>query len=272
MTTPKYTYKGTDITNLISGSTITSLTGYTGFPSYDSASIYSTERPLPLNFLQNGIDISTKFNAEAIDFTAGQAGTYIVPPEYTKLRAILEGGGGGGGGNGGCGYNINPADGPTGRNSGSSGGPGGNGLFLYVSDISGISSLQYSVGNGGNGGASGAGYDPGPTPNSGQGQGGQQGGYGNESKITFVSSGTTYNIVSKGGYGGPSGRAGNTSPTTTVNPALVATYTPTTYTGPVVNSTTPDINPLGYLTNISLAGGVTAAGKPGYIRLYLLKD
>ena len=171
MTTPKYTYKGTDITNLISGSTNTSLTNYQGFPSYDSASTYSTERPLPLNFLQSGVDISTKMNAEFIDFTTGTDVEYTIPSDYTTLRAILEGGGGGGGGNGGCGYNINSGDGPIGRNSGSSGGAGGNGLFLYVSDVSGISSFQYSVGTGGAGGANGT--NDGDSNNSGQGNDGQ---------------------------------------------------------------------------------------------------
>jgi hypothetical protein len=270
MTTPKYTYKGTDITNLISGSTNTSLTNYEGFPSYDSASTYSTERPLPLNFLQSGVDISTKMNAEFIDLTTGTDVEYTIPSDYTTLRAILEGGGGGGGGDGGCGYNINSGDGPIGRNPGSSGGTGGNGLFLYVSDVSGISSFQYSVGTGGAGG--GDGNNGGDSNNSGQGNDGQQGQTGNESIITFVSSGTTYNIVAGGGNGGPSGRGGNTTPTSSVNPSRAAINTPTTYAGPVANVLSMNINPLGYLTNISGAGSKNTTGDPGYIRVYLLKN
>ena len=60
MTTPKYTYKGVNIDNLIQGTTNTTLTNYGGFPAYDSASSYSTERPLPFGITQEGIDVSTK--------------------------------------------------------------------------------------------------------------------------------------------------------------------------------------------------------------------
>ena len=55
----KYLYKGTDISKLMETGTST-LSNFTGFPSYKPASTYSSERPLPFNFSTPTVpDVST---------------------------------------------------------------------------------------------------------------------------------------------------------------------------------------------------------------------
>uniref|UniRef100_A0A6C0B7R7 Uncharacterized protein n=1 Tax=viral metagenome TaxID=1070528 RepID=A0A6C0B7R7_9ZZZZ len=270
MTTPKYTYKGVDIGNLTAGTTNTTLTNYGGFPSYDSATPYSTERPLPFGITQQGTDVSKKMNATFNEYKTVGPSTYTVPSDYKHIRAVLLGGGGGGGGNGGCGGGPGKD-----RTPGGSGASGTNGGFTYVSDvlIDSGKSITCVVGDGG-----GLGSDGGAQNN--QGQSGGDGGQGIESYISFTSGGVNCTVYAKGGDGGDGGTGGtNNHSSSGPGGVQAASNTANTYNGiTVVDGNAPgytissNINPLGYITNLSQGGGGSSSGgQAGYVRIYLLR-
>ena len=277
--TAKYTYKGTDIQKLIvTGST--TLTNYTGF-TYGTNSVYNiSDKPLPFSISQNGVDISTKMDAAYVDLpTTGTS--YTVPVDYNSIRAILEGGGGGGGGNGGCGYGYGPGQASMNRHPGGSGAVAANGKYVYMSAINIDGSpriITYAVGTGGGAGQNGPPGGGSPLNDS-PGTNGNDGGPGVESKIGFNLSGSSYLISAAAGGGGQGGYAGSTKSNGASNTAIIA-VTNTTSTVPpgiqLVNDIAPNINPASFLVNYSLGGingeTATSTGKPGYIRLYLLRD
>jgi hypothetical protein len=262
MTTPKYTYKGVNIDILVAGTTNTTLTGYVGFPSYESASSYSTERPLPFGITQQGTDVSTKMNATYINFAASTSGTYTIPTEYTHFRAILEGAGGGGGGSGGEGQ-------PSSKNGGAGKG-GAIGEFVYASDIpiNLGATITYSVGTGGGLGKNGRPADDKNQDGSAKGDDGGDGSAGNATYISFGS----YQIGAYGGGGGGGGNGGTQSSSggTTNGPGNA--NVDTTYNTGVTRATDANINPLGYASTVSNGGGQATGGQGGYLRIYLLKE
>jgi hypothetical protein len=286
-----YTYKGTNINNLIvSGSS--SLTGYGGFPTYKSASTYSSERPLPFGISLENISVSNLMDASYIDLTSGTA-TLTVPSDYNSFRAVLEGGGGGGGAGSSCG--INDAPGPGGdRNPSGNGGNGSNGGFAFVSYTPLTQrSIQYFVGNGGAGGDGAGANSPGSyqngntDQNTGQATGtGQSGQNGNTSYITFTTSNGTFTVTANAGTGGNAaggGDGGTPAVTqTTINYQQSELFS---RDGNQQTATIPAaVNPILYLQNYSSRGTGSGesrggnktspgtAGKPGFIRIYLLKD
>jgi hypothetical protein len=272
----KYTYKGQNIENLIvAGST--DVTNYNGLTYAAAANPnYTTERPLPFSITQQGIDISTIMDAKYVEFTTG-SGTYSIPSDFNGFRAVLEGGGGGSGGAGGGG------NGPlVGQQKNGGGGAGGlNGGFIYVSDVLLNSPIQisYTVGGGGGGGADGASISPSTAV--GKGTPGNAGGTGGSTNISFQ----TYSITAGGGGGGDygnggtsTGNSGNIADSGNASIASSSNYNPSAIVIVDTNNPIPsNVNPLGYLVNRSL-GGPTAGGpasgggKPGYIRIYLLRD
>lgn len=281
MSTPKYSYKGTDINNLIVNGT-NNLTNYTGFPAY-ATTTYSSEKPLPFNISSPTGDVSTLMASEYQDFattpaTTPTTGTYTIPGDYNAFRAILVGGGGGSGGDGGCGWSA-----ANGRTSGNGGGAGGKGSFIMIETAAPITTtpatISYTVGGGGSKGPAGGSRDNGPTDtNYGPGGKGNNGTKGAATSITISIGGTSYAIYANGGSGGYGGDAGGPSASqgdaTDPAPTFANTYTS-------LNNYTPSIptsvNPIGYGTNVGSAGpsegsGDGVAGDPGYIRLYLLKS
>jgi hypothetical protein len=274
-----YTYKGTDISKLIvSGSS--SITSYSGFPSYKPASTYSTERPLPFGISQSNVSVSNLMDASYIDLTG--SGTYTVPTDFNVFRAVLEGGGGGGGGGAGCGVNGGPV--PNTRKPANAGASGANGGFVYISDTPITNrNIIYNVGtagSGGNGGSSKGKTDqatPQPT------NPGNDGSPGNTSVITFDTNSGTYTVTANAGTGGQGGDA--TNPATNTTPAVTQTtinYQQTSLfntDGNQQSTVIPtQINPISYVTTYSNGGGggpetnAGQAGQAGYIRIYLLKN
>ena len=265
--TAKYTYKGANINNLTSGSTNTTLSGYGGFPSYDSATPFSTERPLPFGIKQQGTDVSTKMNAVYINYGAGSSGKYTVPSDFTHFRAILEGGGGGGGGAGG--------EGQPSSNNGGGGRSGGDGEFLYVSDIpiSQGTEITYSVGNGGQGGTNGSPATDLNEDDSAKGEPGSAGNVGGSTNIQFQ----TYQISAYGGSGGGGGNGGTSTDKGDTDSNKDKNDPASTYSTSSINPYTSDftssnINKLGYLSSYSNGGGQATDGQGGYLRIYLLRE
>jgi len=280
MSTPKYSYKGTDINKLIVNGT-NNLTNYIGFPAY-ATTTYSSEKPLPFNISSPTSDVSTLMASEYHDFTTTPSttttsGTYSIPGDYNAFRAILVGGGGGGGGAGGCGWSA-----ANGRTSANGGGSGGVGSFIMIETAAQITTtpatISYTVGGGGNKGPAGGARDNGPTDtNYGPGGKGNNGEKGAATSITISIGGAPYTIYANGGSGGYGGDAGGPS----ASQGDAADPAPTfanTYTS--LNNYTPSIptsvNPIGYSTNVGTPGpggpGDGSIGGPGYIRLYLLKS
>ena len=291
----KYKYNGTDITNLInSGSE--SITEYTGFPAYTTNS-RSTERPLPFKFnFKNPsnvyVDVSTLMNAKSHDYSSGTA-SLTIPTDYNAFRAIIIGGGGGGGGGGGCGWRPKGTTGA--RTSAGGGSPGGTGKFIMIENatpITSVSTLYYTVGEGGGGGTGGGDRDKGPVgTNHGPGGKGNGGKAGSASSITATIGGTSYTIYANGGNGGKGGDAGGSDGGTGngeggggggAAPSSASNYSSITdYSASIPT----DVNPLNYkiATNGNGIGGgggpggagngdPGGAGRPGYIRIYLLKS
>jgi hypothetical protein len=280
----KYKYKGTDIGNLISSGS-TSLTNYTGFPTYVS-NTYSTEKPLPFKFnfknpSNNYVDVSTLMDAKSQDYSSGSS-LLTIPTDYNAFRAIIIGGGGGGGGGGGCGWKTDKS-----RSSAQDGGSGGDGKFIMIENTTPITSpttISYSVGGGGAFGTGGGDRDKGDAgDNYGPGGKGNKGYAGNASYITATIDGTEYTIYANGGKGGNGGDAGGpgSAQGESGNPAPSS---PNTY-GSIKDysaSIPTDVNPLNYNSNIGDGGGggggglgngsPGGTGKPGYIRIYLLKS
>ena len=280
----KYKYNGTDIGNLISSGS-TSLTNYTGFPTYTTNS-YSTERPLPFKFnFKNPsnvyVDVSTLMNAKSQDYSSGSS-SLTIPTNYNAFRAIIIGGGGGGGGGGGCGWKTDKSRSPA-----EGGSSGGDGKFIMIENTTPITSpttISYSVGGGGAFGNGGGDRDKGPVnDNYGPGGKGNGGSAGNASYITATIGGTSYTIYANGGKGGPGGDAGGPG-SDQGDPGDPAPSSPNTY-GSITDysaSIPTDVNPLNYRSNTGSGGaggpGGTGSGapggtgKPGYIRIYLLKS
>ena len=273
----KFTYKGVNLQDIVVNGP-SSVTNFTTI-NYKPASAYSTERPLPFNFTQNGTDISMLMDASFIDLTTG-TGTIVLSPSINSVRAVLEGGGGGGGGCGGCGVGGGPVPNP--RQSGNNGMNGAAGGIVYLSDtsIANNRTITYTVGSAG--GLGGNGPNKGNTDDTTRqyGDDGIAGGAGQVTTITLL--GTT-TITANAGTGGDGGQGGP-SGANAVTPAV------TNYTNPAAvtyqqngNSATtvipPEINPLSYKNAYANYGNGTpsgpgsgTAGDPGFIRIYLLKD
>lgn len=282
----KYSYKGTNISTLIVSGTNT-VTNYTEFPAYQSASNYSIERPLPFGFNTPTGNINTLFNATYVQLSTVGSRSYNVPADFNSIRAVIMGGGGGGGGGAGCGWNM------AGVRYGGSGGESGNdgSITIISSEVSLTSNtISYVVGARGTGGSGGGKKS---TANSGSGGDGTPGNAGGFSSITI--NGVT--VYANGGSGGRNGNAGNAnspgtgfSGSTSPAPSQTNTYTP------VATSLDSNMNPLSYLSTYSDNGsggsgsntdlsvpiadgpssGGTAnggnSGQQGYIHLYLLKS
>jgi hypothetical protein len=281
----KYFYKGSDISNLIElGSTKVSGTGYTDFPSYTPASIYSTERPFPFNYYtaEQG-QLSDLMNTKFVEFTSGQSGTYTIPSDYDSVKIILIGGGGGGGGGGGCAWLGLSIDSPSkARSSGAAGISGNHGSYMFTSNYINLTSknIYYSVGTKGNSGVGGGDKS---TANMGSGGKGNNGYHGNESMVTINVGGIDYNIYANGGEGGGGGDGGDS--VGTGDPPDPAPAFNNNFTGLVnYSSGIPSaVNPINYLNNIGLKGNMgqesTANqysgngndGGPGKIRIYFYK-
>jgi hypothetical protein len=279
-----YKFKGTNITDLITAAPgSTTLTGYSGFPPYQS-NVYSTERPLPFNMRQQQgttqVQVSNSMNAKFVELSG--SGQYQVPSDYNVIRAVLEGGGGGGGGGASCGV--------TGGGSRKTSGPGGrgrNGGFVYVSDTPiNPGPIAYSVGNGGAGGGGapdGGNLDQTTEQSTNPGGDGQAG---NTSTITFTTSGTEYTVRANTGNGGQGGGP-LTGGTPIVTPAP-NNYTPIISTdaeAQQISNIPANVNPISHLSAYSGygsggsdnnpgpgQGSPGGAGMGGYIRLYLLKQ
>lgn len=290
--TPKYLYKGTDISNLISSGT-SSITNYTGFPTY-TATNYSVENPLPFGMLSPaGNDVSTLMKAKFFTATTfaplipynitgpipnpqpnvGGA-PYTPPSEFNMFRAVLIGGGGAGGNGGSCGWSGSK------RYSGGAGRIGGYGGVTVIEGALGINQ-QFWYGAGAGGNQVSGGRVP-PQLTVGDGANGGTGNYGGRSFLSFGDgSGRQYFVFANGGEGGGGGDAGNattTSPgcsnpvniTNPSPPSIAVTNPPITLESPTVayftSNTTP---PLGY-ANVYGNGG-PGAGSPGLVQIYLLK-
>ena len=294
----KFEYKGVDVQNLITpgGSTVS---GFDGLLYTPITSNYNSERPLPFNLEQGVTDISTLMTTKYVEFTAaGVAGSYPVPTDYNKIRAVVIGGGGGGAGGGGCG--VSGSGQPQSRQSGGPGGQGRHGGFLFMSDVtlsSNNRTIQYLVGAAGTGGGGGQ-----NTGNTGQvnAQSGQTGGVGNAgqySTLVFQAASGPVQIqvptsnVAPGGPGGP----GSTTPAgATVN--LGTNVIPhAVFAGNQLGNWAFDgddtvvlissINNFNYRGTSGYGYGGDGGGRqpngdgyagqdgtPGYIRIYLLRD
>ena len=276
MTTPKYTYKGTDIQTLITTGT-TALSGYAGF-NYSPASSYSTERPLPLSIKQNEIDINGIMNSAYTDFNA--PAQYTLPSNYNAFRAVLEGGGGGGGGGGGCG--VSGSGQPQSRQAGAGAAPGANGGFTFVSDtvLTTNRTINITVGSGGYGGAGGGNKGTVGQHTSQPGYDGSVGGSGTSSNISFTTN-APYSVSTNAGPGGNNGQGGPAGYNATTPTVSLVTNT---YATPVhidgynqVSTIGTTINPTSYKSSYSYLGGgggagtTGAGGAGGYVRIYLLK-
>jgi hypothetical protein len=247
-------------------------------------------------------------NAKFVDFTSG-TGNYTVPNMYSSVRMILIGGAGGSGGGGGCGWKSGSSiDSPSvARTSGENGYEAGKGSFTYgytdhVHDNLGQTgaNITYTVGEGGAAGVSGGDHSKGSIGAGGQGNTGKPGG---ASSIimrwgpNLGPSGIKGLIChANGGYGGSGGDSGgpgsaqgdgrepgpNNTPSGIINDV---DYTPLA----LANNLSEDylveanVNPVGYLTDYgrNYTGGWSStanrdqtpgtSGKPGFIRLYLLR-
>jgi hypothetical protein len=294
--TPKYSYKGTDISNLIDSGT-TELTNYTGFPKY-VATNYAVEKPLPFNITTPTGDVSQSMKAKFFTGT-----TYAPPPDtplppfypnpnpppvvggtpytppieggFTKFRAVLIGGGGGGGNGGSCGWSGSK------RHPGGGGRIGGyGGVTVVEGEIPFKGKFWYSAGEGGNQTDGSKRLPPGIIGN---GANGGTGNFGKRSILTFYNnSGHQHFVYANGGEGGGGGHGGREdgpspgcfTPINVTNPQtpIVAVINPPiTVASPEVayftSNTTP---PLGY-ANVYGNGG-PGTGSPGLVQIYLLKD
>jgi hypothetical protein len=284
-----YTYKNTNISNLIMTGGGSLSPKYTPFPGYAGSPSYETEKPLPFGVKQNNVEVSTLMTAKYVDLPVGQSVQYLVPSDYNAIRAVLEGGGGGGGGGGSCG--VDGKTGPGSRNPSGYGGPGTNGGFVYISDtlIAGGTNIVYTVGNGGaaGGGAPDAG-DLGQVAQQSPNKGGD-GQAGQDSTITFFTSPTiSYTVTANGGSGGIGGSGGKggtpAAPQAVINYSQGSLYS--TDGNQQVVSIPTNVNPISYKQSYSVSGfggpdnnpGGPGTGSPGqggqrgYIRLYLLKE
>jgi hypothetical protein len=285
MTTPKYSYKGSDISNLISSGT-TSLTNYSGFPSY-IATNYSIEKPLPFNIFTPTEEVSTLMTAKVFTDTTfdpyssnnpGQpalgGSSYTPPADFNMFRAVIIGGGGASGNGGACGF-----DGFT-RFSGGSERAGGYGNVTVVEGALNISGkFWYGAGQGGNEVAGKAGPGAGVYGN------GKDGGTGNYGGYSYLSYGNGI-IYANGGEGGGGGKAGeilgtingchapvNLTAISNTQPSAVVTIPPIIQPSPtntVAYFTSSNIPPLQY-GNVYGQGG-PGNGTPGLIQIYLLKS
>ena len=300
-----YFYKGILISDLIQPGTST-LTNFTGFPGYSPASNYSSERPLPFNFSTPTVpDVSTLMNAKFVDFTSGK-GDYTVPNMYTSFRMILIGGAGGSGGGGGCGWNGWSASDPpsVGRTSGENGYEAGKGSFTYASTnlayyilgTPGVN-ITYTVGEGGVKGNAGGDHSKASMGAGGKGNTGNHGGL---SSIIMTLVGGDRDLLrcyANGGYGGSGGDSGGPGaaqgdgrepgPDITNNSGITddVDYTPLALANNLSAEylVAANVNPVGYLTDYgrNYTGGWSStanrdqtpgtSGKPGFIRLYLLR-
>lgn len=292
MSQPKFTYKNVDITNLITTGSTTS-NAYVGFPPYEQASPYSYERPLPFGLNVSNVPLSNVMNSKYVEFNTGINNdnnppknttiytTYNVSSSYDSIRAVIAGGGGGGGGRGGCGWN----DPGNKRNNGAYGNTGGVGAYTYLaSDVSLQStSISLKIGAGGDGGSNGGDRDT--KGGSGSGANGNSGSTGQDSYIVVNTSNGSFTVYANGGSGGSGGGGGNANNADNNNEANTANAA-TAFPNNLSNAATvnslasipANLNPFGYTSNISTGGlaqsGGTAptAGKPGYVRIYLLKS
>lgn len=279
MSQPKFSYKGVDISNLIITGT-SSISGFTGFPNYSPATAYSYERPIPFGIQVNNVEVANQMNSKYIEYNTAQVTTYSLPASYDSIRAIIAGGGGGGGGRGGCGYDLQERQ----RTSGAYGNDGGDGIYTYLSnEINLVSStINLKVGGGGEGGNNGGDADEKDSSSGGNGNSGDPG---QESYIRITTTNGTYTVYANGGSGGSGGGGGNAN-TPDNNNEYNATKPGTSFTNNLSNvlsvntvaSIPSNLNPVNYLTNISAGGEKKSGGtpptngKPGYIRLYLLKS
>lgn len=272
-----YTYKGTDIKNLIVGGG-SSLSNYGQFPPYKPASTYSTERPLTFGVEQGGVDVLNIMDASYIELTG--SGTFTVPTDYNAFRAVLEGGGGGSGGGAGCGVNGTPN---FSRKPYSNGGDGANGGFVFISDTPITSrTITYNVGTGGTGGVKGPQGGDLKDATQQATNPGTPGTPGNVSIINFTTNIGNYTATANAGTGGDAGD-GNSgkSGTPAVTQVAINYQQSSLFNSDGNQQITPinsTINPLSYLltrSNGADGGGQEAngtPGQPGYIRIYLLKD
>jgi hypothetical protein len=277
-----FKYKDTPINDLIeTGST--QLAGFVPI-AYTTASPFSTERPLPFNYTQQTTQINSLMNAKVYDLPT-TPGQYQVPTNYTKIRAVLEGGGGGGGGGGGCG--VSGSGQPQSRQGGDGGARGANGGFTFVTDTAITQrAITFVVGAGGTGGGGGSAKGTVGQTTSQPGDDGGDGGAGQTSYITI--NGTT--LYANAGTGGNGGQGGP-NPGSSSTPGVTQLQNPGSVTfnidGNQQTTAIPGtINPLSYKSSYSLnAGGGNAGtqsdpgpgnsggtGQRGFIRLYLLKD
>jgi hypothetical protein len=196
----KYTFKGIDVSNIIqdiSGNTYIS-SSYEGFTD-SSGAFYQIDRPLALNYLINGIDISN--NSSVNTFTYNSSANDLATPSGAKyISAICVGGGGGGGGAGGAGY-----DGGGKENQGGNGGNGAPGAYCAIIQYSCDGSKTFDVVVGAGGAGGGGGKQRGTSGPAGKGAKGGDGTVGGSSSLNI---GTT-TIVAPGGNAGFGGNGGN---------------------------------------------------------------
>ena len=281
-----FEYKGVDVQKLIVSGT-SSLTGFSPF-TYDVASNFATERPLPFNFEQGATDVSTLMDASFVEFITAGAASYDVPGDFNKIRAVLIGGGGGGGGGGGCG--VSGSGESQSRQSGGPGGQGKHGGFVYLTDtvLSSGRTIQYLVGSGGQGGGGGQNVGNTGQVNSQPGQPGNPGGSGQVSRIIYgpITVEAPTSNAAPGGPGGPgTDTPGGGNINQGSNPTVPTSNIGSNFLidGDDATSIPGSINPIGYRSTYGNKGEGGSRqpngdgdpgndGQKGYIRIYLLKD
>lgn len=277
-------YKNNNIKSLVSYSKDSNVNTYykVNFQSYSGCPYNNiNEAPNNLNYKLNGTDISTYL----VSYYLESSGSIAIPSWCNSIRAIIVGGGGGAGDydhthNHNSGYNLNL--GATTKfyhqtDYDNAGGPGGGGGFVYIANanVSGIQTIQSSIGSGG---AAGTGNGAGVA--------------GQNSELALKIDNTIYKYIANAGTGGATaneqtntgnpGTGGGTVITAIPNSQYYyqsgnsgsAVADSTTSTGGT-SGATQTYAPSGTISygnggSANSANSNSQAGNNGYIRVYFL--